>query len=335
MLGRRRMVVLGLLAVGIAVAWASTLRHDDGAGNQAAAVPGTAAVPSAAVTAPLPSIGSLRERLDRLPPIAPGDLEGVVDLGGEGCSQQRLDLGTLVRTATSRDVCAAPGARFGVRLRDVRRGPPTLAVLDIDGNFSEYISVPGGWEWWGLTKEGIVFCDRRQGRLRRFGGGTTRLPSCPIAQGPSGPLFAAAGRRRLIDAAGRSVVSLRRPLESFARVRLFGDSLISVEADLYRAGRLVASYDLTDAIVLGASRNGDVALVSDAARAHLAVMARDGTRRAIDPVLASRGGAFSPDGRHLLVQRDLGLVLELDAATLRPLARLELDPRAELLDWRP
>ena len=76
-------------------------------------------------------------------------------------------------------------------------------------------------------------------------------------------------------------------------------------------------------------------LVSDVARAHLAVMTRDGTRRSIDPALASRGGAFSPDGRHLLLQRDSDLLIEMDAATLRPLARVVLDPEAELLDWRP
>ena len=90
-----------------------------------------------------------------------------------------------------------------------------------------------------------------------------------------------------------------------------------------------------DAVLLGASRNGDIALVSDVARAHLAVMTRDGTRRDIEPALASRGGAFSPDGRHLLVQRDSDLLIQLDAVTLRPLARVELDPEAELLDWRP
>jgi hypothetical protein len=335
MLTRRRLVVVGLLVVGLAAGWANTLRDGRTAGQAAAAGAPPISGTTTASTAPLASIGSLRDRLRRLPQVAPGDLEGVVDLGGTGCSRQRLDLGTLVLAATPRDICAAPGAKFGVRLRDVRRNLTTLGVIDTDGNFAENVAVPEGWEWWGLTADGLVFCDTREdGRLRRFGGGTTSLPSCPLTLAPEGLLFAGAGRRHIVDAAGRRVVSLRRSLPSFASVRPFGDGLIAVDADLYRGGRLIASLDLADGVVLGASRDGDVALVSDVARAHLAVMARDGTRRAIDPALASREGAFSPDGQHLLVQRDADLVLELDAATLRPLARLDLDPRAELLDWR-
>jgi hypothetical protein len=333
MVARRRIVVLGLLVTGVAVGWASTLRYEDGAPDQAAAGPATTATTE---SAPLASIGSFRDRLERLPPVAPGDLEGVLDLGGDGCARDRLDLGALVRTATPRDVCAAEGARFGVRLRDLRRNPGTLGVIDTDGNFVENVPVPQGWDWWGLTAAGIIFCDGdERGRLRAFRGGTTPLSSCPLTVGPSGLLFASADRRAIVDGDGRRVVSLRRRLPGFARVQTFGDGLIAVDADLYRAGRLVVSLDLTDGVVLGASRTGDVTLVSDAARAHLAVMLRDGTRRAIDPSLASRGGALSPDGRHLLLEHDDRLLLDLDVATLRPLARIDLDPRAQLLDWRP
>ena len=190
-------------------------------------------------------------------------------------------------------MCAAEGAKFGVRLRDLRRNPGTLGVIDTDGNFVENVPVPRGWDWWGLTAAGIVFCDGdERGRLRAFRGSTTPLSSCPLTVGPSGLLFASADRREIVDGDGRRVVSLRRRLPSFAHVETFGDGLIAVDADLYRAGRLVVSLDLTDGIVLGASRSGDVTLVSDAARAHLAVMLRDGTRRAIDPTVASRGGAL-------------------------------------------
>ncbi len=336
MLTRRRLVVLGLVAAGIAAGWAATSRTGDGASDQA----GAAATPTAGATTaevqPLAGIGSLRDRLERLPPLAPGDLEGRVDLGGNGCSRQALNLGTLDRTATRRDVCAAEGAEFGVRLRDLRRNPAKLGVIDTDGNFAEDVTVPAGWDWWGLTADGLVFCKGRdQGRLRKFGGGTEPLPSCPLTRAPQGLLFAAENRRRLVDGAGRVVVTLRRPLPGFASVRTFGDGLLAVDSDLYREGRLIATYALADAVVLAASRSGDVALVSDAARAHLAVVARDGERRAIDPALASRGGTFSPDGRHLLLQRDADLLIALDAATLRPLARVDLDPEAELLDWRP
>jgi hypothetical protein len=333
---RRRLVVLGLLAAGIAVAWATTQRGDDAEPGQAAAAAAPEAGTTTAETKPLASIGSLRERLERLPEVAPGDLQGTLDLGGNGCSRQALDLGTLARTATPRDVCAAAGAKFGVRLRDLRRNPAKLGVIDTAGNFAENVAVPEGWDWWGLTADGLVFCDGRDvGRLRRFGGGTEPLPSCPLTRAPEGLLFASADRRQLVDVSGRRVVGLRESLPSFATVRTFGDGLLAVDADLYRAGRLVASYDLVDAVLLGASGKGDVALVSDVARAHLAVMARDGTRRQIEPALASRGGAFAPDGEHLLVQRDGDLLILLDAATLQPLARVDLQPEAELLDWRP
>ncbi len=335
MLTRRRLVVLCLLAAGIAAGWASTQRPDDDVPAQAVAAAAPDSETTTAEVVALQSIGSLRERLERLPEVAPGDLEGIVDLRGTGCSQQRLDLGTLVRTSTRRDVCAAPGAEFGLRLRDVRRRSSTLGVIDIDGNFAENVTIPAGWDWWGLTVDGLVFCEGSDnGRLRRFGGGTEPLPACPLAQAPVGLLFASADGRRIVDGAGRSVVSLRRPLSGDAVVRPFGDGLIAVDADLYRDGRLIESLDPAD-VVLGASRDGDVALVSDVARAHLAVVVRGGSRRAIDPALARRGGAVSPDGGHLLVQRDADLLIRLDAATLRPVARLDLEPRAELLDWLP
>ena len=235
MVTRRRIVVLGLLAVGVAVGWASTLRDDGGAPDQAAAAaPTTTAATTAA--APLAGVGSLRDRLERLPALAPGDLEGILDLGGDGCARERLDLGTLVRTATPRDVCAAEGAKFGVRLRDLRRNPTTLGVIDLDGNFAENVPVPQGWDWWGLTAAGIVFCNGdERGRLRAFGGGTTSLSSCPLTVGPDGLLFAErrppGDRRR---ARADRIVSLRRRLPGFARVRTFGDGLIAVDADLYR-----------------------------------------------------------------------------------------------------
>ena len=336
MVARRRIVVLGLLAAGVAAGWASTLRDDDGAPDQAAAA-GPTTTGTTTDAAPLASVGSFRDRLERLPAVAPGDLEGVLDLGGDGCARERLDLGTLVRTATPRDVCAAEGAKFGVRLRDLRRNPRTLGVIDTDGNFSENVPVPQGWDWWGLTAAGIVFCDGdARGRLRAFGGGTTQLSSCPLTVGASGLLFASADKksdRRRRRPPRRVAPPSPARLRTGADVRRRPDR--GRRRPVPRRSPRSSSLDLTDGVVLGASRSGDVTLVSDAARAHLAVMLRDGTRRSIDPTLASRGGALSPDGRHLLLQHDDRLLLDLDAATLQPLARIDLDPRAELLDWRP
>ena len=85
---RRRLVVLGLLAAGIAVAWATAQRDDDSEPGQAAAAaaakPGTTTEVQA-----LAGIGSLRDRLERLPAVAPGDLDGTIDLGGNGARGRR------------------------------------------------------------------------------------------------------------------------------------------------------------------------------------------------------------------------------------------------------
>jgi hypothetical protein len=181
-----------------------------------------------------------------------------------------------------------------------------------------------------------VFCkggESGQGRLRLFGGATTRLPSCPLTEGLDGLLFAGADQKSVIDERGRRIAALTEPLPRFPTVRQFGDGLLAIDADLYRDGRRIASFGDPDLAVLGASHDGKVALLSDTTGRMFVY--RDGVRHAIDAALATRGGVVAPDGRRLLLQRDNLVLLELDAATLRPLARLQLGTRSELLDWRP
>lgn len=340
---RRRIALLALLAAGLAVAGAAVARQgaDTVSGLASPATEdATTDAGEAVTTAPLAKLGSIRDRLERLPPIAPGDLEGTLALGGNGCSQQTLELGTLVHSATRREICIAPGGQFGVRLRDLRRNPRDLTIVNAAGRFSERVAVPDGWDWWGITTDGLVFCDTREGgrdqpgRLRVFGGGTRDLPSCPLTLGADGLLFVGPGGRSLVDAGGDRLVALRSRLASFAQVRTLGDRLTVVDGDLYRDGRFVRALNLAGGLLLGASRDGDVALLSDASGTQLTVLAGD-ARRDIDPALAGSGGAVAPDGTRLLVQRDESLLVELDVATLRPVAQIALDPPGQLFDWRP
>src|SRR5262249_39992453 len=126
--------------------------------------------------------------------------------------------------------------------------------------------------------------------------------------------------------------ALAQRLPQFPDVRPLGDGLLAIDGDLYRAGHRIASFGKPDLTVIGASRDGKVALLSDVT-GHMVVY-RDGVPHAIDTSLASRGGVVAPDGKRLLLQRDNRTLLVLDATTLRPVARLELVTRSELLDWR-
>ena len=303
--------------------------RDDAAGS-------TTAAGDAAPTASLPALGTLSDRLARLPEVAPGDLAGLLDFGGSGCEQVTLDLTTFDLTSTPRDVCAVPGGRFGVRLRDVRRSPNELGVVDLAGRPAETVAVPAGWDWWGVARDGLVFCKGSggAGRLRRYGGGSSVLPSCPLTQGRDGLLFLGRDGHSIVDAAGRRRAAQRDRISRFASVRPFGDGLLALDRDVFGpGGRRLVSVGDPDASVVGASRDGRVVLVAEAAGTKLLVY-RDGTPHDIDQALATRGGLVSPDGTRVLVQRDARLLIELDAATLRPLGRLLLDRRGELLDWR-
>jgi hypothetical protein len=336
-----RVVLAGLAAVAVVVG-GSIATRDGPLGSRGASPPDDAAASATtsdgapAPTTSLPALGTLSDRLARLPEVGPGELEGLLDFGGSGCEQVTLDLGTLDVTGTQRDVCAVAGAKFGVRLRDVRRNPDELGVVDLEGRPAETVPVPAGWDWWGVARDGVVFCKGSDGagRLRRFGGGSTPLPSCPLTQARDGLVFLGRDRRSIVDQAGRRLAAQRDRISRFASVRPFGDGLLAIDTDLYGPdGRRLASFDAPDGSVVGASRDGRVVLVAEAAGTRLIVY-RDGTPHDIDQALATRGGLVSPDGRHVLVQRDARLLVELDAVTLRPLGRLLLDRRGELLDWR-
>jgi hypothetical protein len=335
-----RVVLIAVAAVAVLAGGSLLTRHgpiggsDEADGGQA----GTATTAGGGATTPptsLASLGTMSERLARLPALAPGELHGILDIGGNGCAQETLDLATLVRTQGRRDVCAVPGAGFGIRLRDVRRNPSRLGVVDLAGRPHGTIPVPEGWDWWGVARQGVVFCRGSDGvgRLRRFRGGSTPLPSCPLTQGRQGLLFRGPGKRSIVDEAGHRLAARAQPLSILTSVRTFGDGLLAIDTDLFRDGRRLASFPAADASLIGASRDGKVGLVGKAQATQLFVYREDG-RHAIDPSLAGRSGVVSPDGSRVVLQRDEQLLVVLDAATLRPLAQLRLERRGALLDWR-
>jgi hypothetical protein len=328
-------VVLAGLAAAAVFAGGTYLTRDGPLGGRGGSRHATTTAAPAPTTSPA-ALGTLSDQLARLPQVAPGDLVGLLDFGGTGCEQVTLDLATFDVTGTPRDVCAVPGARFGVPIRDVRRTPNELGVVDLAGHLAETVPVPAGWDWWGVAREGLVFCKGSDGlgTLRRFGGGSTPLPSCPLTQARDGLVFLGRDRRSIVDAAGRRLAAQPHPISPFASVRPVGDGMLAIDTELFGPGgrRLAALHD-PNGVVMSASRDGRVVLVSEAAGPKL-FLYRDGRPHGIDQSLATRGGLVSPDGKRVLVQRDSRLLIELDATTLRPLGRLQLDRRGELLDWR-
>ena len=335
-----RVVLAGLAAAAVLVGGSIATRNGpiggtDGAGDEAQTSPdGQVTAP----TASLAGLGSLAERLARLPAVAPGELDGVLYIGGV-CPTAILDLATLETATPPGDVCAAPGARFGIRYGDLQGDNRELPVVDLDGKPVETVHAPDGWEYSGLAQQGILFCrgdDGAEGRLRRFRGGTTRLPSCPLTQTRAGlMLFPGGDGRSVIDERGRRVLALARPVQAGAGVRELGDGLLLVDHELYRDGRRIASYD-EGSYVTSASRDGQVALqwrikrLSDGSSEQLFVYYR-GEWHAIGLEVVG-GGVVAPDGRRILLQHDDNTMIEIDPATRRPLARLETD--GFVLDWR-
>lgn len=333
-------VVLAGLAAAVVFVGGSLVTRDGPLGGRGAESGGAElnapAVGAQASTASLPKLGSISDQLERLPEVAPGELAGVLDVYSDDCSPDQVDLGTLERAATHTDTCTSPGAKYGTRGSDDHE--TQVDVVDLDGRPVETVAVPSGWFFAGLTREGIVFCDGEAtgARLRRFLGTSRRLPSCPLGRtADGGLLFAGADNRSLIDERGRRVATMAGPLPRITEVRAMGDGLLAVNTELYRDGRRIASYG-KDVSILGASSDGSVALLrrndSDELFVH-----HGGVAHALGKDLTggSANGVVAPDGGRILLQRDDGPGIVIDAATRRPLARLEIVAGDFMFDWRP
>ncbi len=286
----------------------------------------------------LPTLGSVSDQLARLPSVTPGELAGVLGVTARDCSPDQIDLGTLERLAAATDICAAPGAKFGIRDGELSDGQ--VDVVDLNGRPVETVPVPRGWFIYGLTRQGIALCDDdgdAHGWLHRFLGSTVRLPSCPRGQTRDGRLlFVSADRRSLIDERGRRVLTVAGRLPRVPDIQPIGDRLLAVDTELYRDGRQIASYGKGGLSVLGASGDGSVALLQRDETGDLVVY-RGGVMHAVRKELTGDAGTgvVAPDGERILLQRDGGVSIVIDAATRRPLARLELRAGEYVYEWRP
>jgi hypothetical protein len=335
-----RVVLAGLAAAAVFVGGSIATRNGplgggtDGGGGLGQA---TSAVQGAAApTTSLAGLGSLADRLARLPAVAPGELAGVLYIAG--CPPTVLDLATLeTRTAPTEKVCAALGARFGIRFSELQAAGPfrAIPVVDLNGKPVETVHAPDGWDFFGLARQGLVFCrdaDPPEGRLRRFRGRTTRLPSCPLGQTRAGlMLYPGGDGRSVIDERGRQVAAVAGPVQAgVTAVSEFGDGLLLVDHDLYRDGHRIASFP-EEHLVRAASRDGTVALLLGADERTRVY--HHGQLHTIDDELVRGGpGLVAPDGRRILLQPDSTTMIEIDAATRRPLARLDTPELA--FDWR-
>ncbi len=332
----RRMVFAALVVAGAGVA--ALLQVGDDPESATSAPPPTTAVVA-------PALGDLDDRLARLPAVAPGELEGRLLLSGLPSCPKEMALDTLAVTPGDADGwCAEVGRRNSDGF------PAAIDFVDMTGAVTRTVEIPEGWDWGQtLADAGVVLCNGSDaGLLAPNAGPVRRLPSCPLAWDGDRLLFATPGTRRIVDGSGTLVVELRRPLGDRGLVPVGSDLLAASaggESDLYRAGVFVRTLS---AMVLSASRDGAVAFVraeGDEGPATLRMM-RDGEadgpqlNEALGPFVVtddstrSAGAWPSPDGSRIAVQHGVDWLLILDAATLRPLARLPLPDRSVVLGWR-
>jgi hypothetical protein len=336
-----RVVLAGLAAAAVFVGGSLATRDGPlggGGADSGGPARSATAVGAPASTASLPTLGSFSDQLARLPPVAPGDLAGVLHVFADDCSPDQVDLGTFAWASTDSETCTPPGGKYGARGGEGDDDP--VEVIDLDGRPVETVAVPRGWFFARVTRDGLVFCSddgkTTRARLRRFlGGGTRRLPSCPLGDTRDGTLlFASADRRSLIDERGRRFATMAGHLPRVTEIRSIGDGLLAVNTELHRNGRRIASYG-RDVTILGASSDGRVALLRRNDTEELLVH-RNGVPHALSRELTgvSPSGVVAPDGGRILLQRDQGTGIVIDAATRRPLARLEIVAGDYVFDWR-
>src|SRR5262249_2653150 len=144
---------------------------------------------------------------------------------------------------------------------------------------------------------------------------------------------ASADGRSVFDERGHRIATMAKPLHT--DVRTIGDGgLLVVENELYRNGRRITSYG-EGMSILGASGDGSVLLLQRDETRELVVHHRGVPHFLSKDLTGVAGsGVVSPDGGRILFQRDRGAAIVIDAATRRPLARLDIVAGAEVFNWR-
>lgn len=306
---------------------------------------GTAATPD-----PAAAVGSLAERLDRLPLVQRGALDGRIHRRLPACRWQATDLGTGVESdLTPSGLCPLwlPGWRYAfVFAVEQSANAPIIRAVDVfrgarhEGRIELPEEPTGGAAGTPLGRFALCLRgDAPETRVYRRARLVRRVPACgPVAFGEE---FLFRDGARFRDADGRVVLDFHDPA---LYVQPAVNGLVVVAARgrvaVYRGRHRIRSFPLPDGLAAANVVDSDA---SDAGRtvvlrfhavsaADIAVF-RAGTdavgRTEIGTVLTAR---VSPDGRWLAAVI-AGVPVVLDAATLAPVARLQVEPESALVAW--
>ncbi len=312
--------------------------------------PTTTSAPTDATPRLVAAVGSLRERLGRLPLVEPGAFSGRIVRRLPACRWASTDLTSGVDTdVTPQGRCPLwlPGWRYAfvfsveqsanvpiVRSVDVFEGTRPTGHIDLP------LQPTGGSA--GTPRGRLALClrgDRQETRLYRGATLLETVRACkPVAFGEE---FLFQDGARFRDTDGRVVLDLGDP-DAYVQPAVNGLVVVAArgEVSVYRGQRRIRSFPLPAGVTAGAIVDSDASETGRTAvlRFH-AVSAADIVvlhaatdevgRTQIGTVLTAR---VAPDGRSLAAIV-AGVPVILDAATLAPVARLAIEPEAALVAW--
>ncbi len=302
---------------------------------------------AAPTTAPR-SIGSVSERLARLPLVERGRFAGRITARVAACGWREIDLATgAQRDPAPPGQCPLwqPGWRYGYQfeVEQSARAPIVRAidVIAVDGRRVARIEPPATPNRGsaGTPAGRFALClggARPRTLLYRVGRPDGAVAACPPVAFDERFVFA--DGRRLLDEDGAVVLDAAGtvfPLPAGASAVIARATITAYDGDgaaayVWRLPRALAGSRVVE--VTGDSRT--LVLRVHAVNAADIVVARRGA----DEVSYTRFGTVisahpAPDGRHVAAVI-AGVAVILDAATLAPLARLALPPGAVVADWR-
>ena len=313
----------------------------------------TAPPPTSATKAtpdPAVAVGSLSERLERLPLLAPGALGGRIHRRLPACRWQATDLATGTDadlTPPGRCPLWLPGWRYAfVFSVEQSANAPIVRAVDVfrgarqEGRIELPHEPTGGA---AATPQGrFALClrgDVPETRVYRGARLVDRVRACgPVAFGEE---FLFHDGARFRDADGHVVLDLGDP-QPYVQPAVNGLVVVAANGtvSVYDGRRRIRSFPLPDGVAASNIVDSDtseegrtVVLRFHAVSAADIVVLRAGSddvgRTEIGTVLTAR---TAPDGRSLAAVI-AGVPVVLDAATLAPVARLAIEPEAALVAW--
>ncbi len=343
---------LATVAVVLAVAGVAGASLVSSGGARSGPEPPEPATTGASAPAPelASAVGSLAERLERLPPVVDGTLEGRIHRRLPACRWKATDLETgvdLELTPPGRCPLWLPGWRYSfqfaveqsanapiVRAVDVFRGTVAAGRIELPHQPS------GGAA--GTPQGRFALCLRGEApetRVYRGARLVRRVRACgPVAFGEE---FLFQDGARFRDADHRVALDFGDP-ELYVQPAVNGLVVVAAgrNVEVYRGRRRIQRFPLPDGVAAGnvvdsdaSESGGTVVLRVHRVSAADIVVLRAGTdevgRTQVGTVLTAR---VSPDGRSLAAVI-AGVPVVLDAATLAPTARLAIEPEAALVAW--